>query len=91
MHRIGFRRVLAIALTAIEVALVLLSGQRTRTGASFPESTRYRPVAHQEVGGAMIFTPAYHHRTADTYWVGTGMMLWSGLSLAIALSTKKAD
>lgn len=39
----------------------------------------------------VILTPLYHHRTADSYWVGTGMMLWSGLSLTIALSTKKAD
>ena len=35
------------------------------------------------VGG---LTPLYHHRTADSYWMFTGMALWSGLSLSIMLS-----
>jgi hypothetical protein len=187
MRRIGFRRILPLVFTAIDVALVLLSAQQTRTLASSPRNTQYHRLAYQEGGGAMavdplyeppplkpiqkaaiildlpifilaaptaafllprsetavyylsiplvpflwygigrwldgmvgymqrlrlnrtlrgligipgagllcvsamIFTPAYHHRTADTYWIGTGIMLWSGLSLAIALSTKKAD
>lgn len=31
-------------------------------------------------------TPLYHHRTADTYWVFTGLALWSGLCLAMMFS-----
>lgn len=31
-------------------------------------------------------TPLYHHRTADTYWVFTGLTLWSGLCLAMMFS-----
>src|SRR5689334_21286519 len=27
------------------------------------------------------FTPLYHHRTADTYWMFSGLVLWSGLCL----------
>jgi hypothetical protein len=33
------------------------------------------------------FTPLYHHRTADTYWVFSGLVLWSGLCLAIVFSS----
>ena len=32
------------------------------------------------------FTPLYHHGTADTYWVFTGLALWSGLCLAMMFS-----
>jgi len=32
------------------------------------------------VGG---LTPLYHHRTSDSRWVFTGLVLWSGLALAI--------
>jgi hypothetical protein len=32
-------------------------------------------------------TPLYHHRTADTYWVFTGIALWTGLCLAIMVSS----
>jgi hypothetical protein len=31
-------------------------------------------------------TPVNHHRTADTYWVGTALVVWSGLFLAMCLS-----
>lgn len=31
-------------------------------------------------------TPLYYHRTADTYWVFTGLTLWSGLCLAMMFS-----
>lgn len=31
-------------------------------------------------------TPLYHHRTADTYCVFTGLALWSGLCLAMMFS-----
>jgi hypothetical protein len=34
-------------------------------------------------------TPLYHHRTADTYWVFTGLVLWSGLCLAMVSSSKR--
>ncbi len=32
-------------------------------------------------------TPLYHHRTADTYWVFTGIAIWAGLCLAIVFSS----
>jgi len=32
-------------------------------------------------------TPLYHHRTADTYWIFSGLVLWSGLALAIMSSS----
>jgi hypothetical protein len=31
-------------------------------------------------------TPIYPHRMGDTYWIGFGLILWSGLSLAISIS-----
>jgi hypothetical protein len=33
------------------------------------------------------FTPLYRHRTADTYWVFTGLVLWSGLCVAIMFTS----
>lgn len=43
------------------------------------------------VGGLSLgmagLTPLYHHRTADTYWVFTGIALWAGLCLAIVFSS----
>jgi hypothetical protein len=33
------------------------------------------------------FTPLYHHRTADSYWVFTGSLAWSGFCVAIMLSS----
>ncbi len=35
----------------------------------------------------LTVTPANHHRTSDTYWVGTALVVWSGLFLAICLSS----
>lgn len=32
-------------------------------------------------------TPLYHHRTADTYWIFSGLVLWSGLCIAIMASS----
>jgi hypothetical protein len=32
-------------------------------------------------------TPLYHHRTANTYWVFIGLLIWSGLCIAIMLSS----
>ena len=41
------------------------------------------------VGALMVSmagaTPLNHHRTPDTYWVLTGIALWSGLCIAIML------
>ena len=34
-------------------------------------------------------TPLYHHRTADTHWVFSGLVLWSGLCLAIVTSSAR--
>lgn len=31
-------------------------------------------------------TPVNHHRTHDAYWVGSALILWSGLFLAISIS-----
>ncbi len=36
-------------------------------------------------------TPLYHHRTPDTYWVITGLALWSGLCLAIVSKQPLGD
>lgn len=186
MRKMGFRRILPLVFTAIDIALVLMGAQQIRTVARSSQDMVYHAAAYQEDGGAiakqfseppalkpaekiailldmpaftipaliaaflfpqsemaafylsipmvpflwygigrwldgilgymrrlhlhrtlrglvgilgaglfcvsaMVFTPAYHHRTADTYWIGSGMMLWSGLGLAIALSTKKAE
>jgi hypothetical protein len=35
----------------------------------------------------LTVTPANHHRTADSYWIGTALVLWSGLFLAMSLSS----
>jgi hypothetical protein len=32
-------------------------------------------------------TPLYHHRTPDSYWIFTGLILWGGLCLAITASS----
>lgn len=32
-------------------------------------------------------TPLYHHRTVDTYWIFSGLVVWSGLCLAIMASS----
>lgn len=32
-------------------------------------------------------TPLYHHRTLDTYWIFSGVVLWSGLCLAVMASS----
>jgi hypothetical protein len=32
-------------------------------------------------------TPINHHRQPDTYWTGTALILWSGLFLAMSLSS----
>lgn len=37
--------------------------------------------------GACMVTPIDHHRTPDTYWIGTALILWSGLFLAMSLSS----
>lgn len=37
--------------------------------------------------GTCTVTPINHHRRPDTYWVGDGLILWSGLSLAMSLSS----
>jgi len=34
-------------------------------------------------------TPLYHHRTADTHWVITGLMFWSGLCLTMMTSSAR--
>jgi hypothetical protein len=36
------------------------------------------------IGG---LTPLYHHRTADSYWVFSGLVLWSGLCITMMNST----
>ncbi len=36
--------------------------------------------------GIIMLTPASHHRTENTYWVGFATTLWSGLFLAISVS-----
>lgn len=33
-------------------------------------------------------TPLYHHRTADTYWMFSGLVLWSGLCLAMMTNSE---
>ena len=35
----------------------------------------------------LTVTPLNHHRTTDTYWVGTALALWLGLFLAVCLSS----
>jgi hypothetical protein len=35
----------------------------------------------------LTVTPLNHHRSIDTYWVGTALIVWSGLFLAICLSS----
>jgi hypothetical protein len=37
--------------------------------------------------GLAGFTPLYHHRTADTYWMFSGLVLWSGLCLMMMTSS----
>lgn len=32
-------------------------------------------------------TPLNHHRRPDTYWIGTGLIVWSGLLLTMSLSS----
>jgi hypothetical protein len=39
------------------------------------------------VFGVLMLTPLNHHRTADTNWVGTAGVVWSGLFLAMSLSS----
>jgi hypothetical protein len=34
-------------------------------------------------------TPLYHHRTADTYWMFGGLVLWSGLCVAMVISSAR--
>jgi hypothetical protein len=34
----------------------------------------------------LAVTPANHHRTCDEYWVGTALIVWSGLFLAMCHS-----
>jgi hypothetical protein len=34
-------------------------------------------------------TPLYHHRTADTYWIFSGLVLWSGLCLTMMTSSAR--
>jgi hypothetical protein len=36
------------------------------------------------------FTPQYHHRTADTYWISSGLVLWSALCLTMTTSSGPA-
>jgi hypothetical protein len=36
--------------------------------------------------GIAAITPVNHHRTPDTYWIGTALSLWSTLFLVIAAS-----
>ena len=36
---------------------------------------------------AFAVTPINHHRNPDTYWTGTALILWSGLFLAMSLSS----
>lgn len=37
--------------------------------------------------GVMAVTSMNHHRTPDTYWIGTAWVIWSGLSLTMSLSS----
>jgi len=37
------------------------------------------------VMGVLTVTPLNHHRTTDTYWVGTAWVVWSGLFLAMSV------
>jgi hypothetical protein len=39
------------------------------------------------VVSVMTVTPINHHPRPDTYWVGTAMVMWSGLSLAMSLTS----
>ena len=34
-------------------------------------------------------TPLYHHRTPDSYWVFSGLVLWSGLCLTMMTSSAR--
>lgn len=36
-------------------------------------------------------TPLYHHRTPDTYWIFSGFVLWSGLCLAVMVTSARRD
>jgi hypothetical protein len=36
---------------------------------------------------ACTVTPLNHHRRPDTYWMGTALILWSGLLLVMSLSS----
>lgn len=36
---------------------------------------------------AIVITPLYHHRTTDTFWVGIGLIFWSGLLLGVIVSS----
>ena len=35
------------------------------------------------------FTPLYHHRTADTYWMFSALVLWSGLCLTMMTASAR--
>lgn len=35
-------------------------------------------------------TPLYHHRTGDTYWMFSGLILWSGLFLTMTMSSARS-
>ncbi len=39
------------------------------------------------VVSVMTVTPMNHHRRPDTYWIGTALVMWSGLSLAMSLTS----
>jgi len=39
---------------------------------------------------ALVMTPLNHHRTSDTYWIGSASVVWSGLFLAMCLSRNSA-
>jgi hypothetical protein len=34
-------------------------------------------------------TALYHHRTADTFWIFSGLVLWSGLCLTMMTSSAR--
>jgi hypothetical protein len=36
---------------------------------------------------ALTVTPVNHHRRPDTYWAGAALIMWSGLPLAMSLSS----
>ena len=62
---------------------------------SIRKTNRWNGIAVLLSGGLLclsilVVTPMNHHRTPDTYWMGTASILWSILLLSICVSKSKA-